>query len=311
MSISISNALRDPNLLGATLQPVGTWATWLAVLAAAFAEPLTADEAVAFATVAGGRQPPGKRIDELYAVVGRRGGKSRTAAVLACYLAVFQQHRLAPGERGHVLCLSASKAQAQLIHGYIRAFLEASPVLCQQIASVTAETIELRNGIVIGVHSNSFRTVRGRTIVAAIFDELAYWTAEDSANPDVETFRAVKPALDASNGMLICISSPYRKVGLLATKYAAHFGKDTEGVLVVQAPSMIMNPTLSEKKIARPTCCAAATMTSVGASVVPAATWRSETCRYAFSTITIDASTRTPMASARPPSDMMFDVMPR
>ena len=37
----------------------------------------------------------------------------------------------------------------------------------------------------------------------------------------------------------------------------------------------------------------------------------SDTCRYAFSTMTIDASTSTPIASASPPSDMMFDVTPR
>ena len=33
----------------------------------------------------------------------------------------------------------------------------------------------------------------------------------------------------------------------------------------------------------------------------------SERCRYAFSTITIEASTRSPIASAMPPSDMMFE----
>ena len=36
--------------------------------------------------------------------------------------------------------------------------------------------------------------------------------------------------------------------------------------------------------------------------------WCSESCRYPFSTITMAASTRTPIASAKPPSDMMFEV---
>jgi len=39
--------------------------------------------------------------------------------------------------------------------------------------------------------------------------------------------------------------------------------------------------------------------------------WRSDKCRYPISTITTAASTKTPMASASPPSDMMFDVTPR
>ena len=64
----------------------------------------------------------------------------------------------------------------------------------------------------------------------------------------------------------------------------------------------------SEKKIARPTCFAART---IAAGCSSYGTASSATCRYAFSTMTIDASTRTPIASARPPSDMMFDVTPK
>ena len=59
----------------------------------------------------------------------------------------------------------------------------------------------------------------------------------------------------------------------------------------------------------RATCLAAATIAARLLSVRAGAS--SDTCRYAFSTITIDASTSTPMASASPPSDMMFDVTPR
>jgi hypothetical protein len=35
----------------------------------------------------------------------------------------------------------------------------------------------LRNGVVIAVHSNSFRTIRG-TLVACIADEIAFWCDE-------------------------------------------------------------------------------------------------------------------------------------
>ena len=36
-------------------------------------------------------------------------------------------------------------------------------------------SIRLYNGVAIAVHSNSFKTVRGRTLLCAIFDEIAMW----------------------------------------------------------------------------------------------------------------------------------------
>ena len=60
----------------------------------------------------------------------------------------------------------------------------------------TADTIELSNGIVIEIHTASFRTVRGYTVVAAILDEIAFFdVAEDAANPDSELIAALRPAM--------------------------------------------------------------------------------------------------------------------
>lgn len=73
----------------------------------------------------------------------------------------------------------------------------------------------------------------GRTILAAIFDEVAFWQDESSANPDKEIHRAVMPALAASNGPLIAISTPYRKVGLLHERHKAFFGTDDPDILVM------------------------------------------------------------------------------
>jgi hypothetical protein len=66
-------------------------------------------------------------------------------------------------------------------------------VLRQEVADATRSEIRLKNGIVIAIHANSFRTVRGRTLCACIFDEVAIWRDETSAMPDVETYRAVVP----------------------------------------------------------------------------------------------------------------------
>jgi Phage Terminase len=245
----ITDAMSDPHLLGAALTPIGSWQTWRVVLKAAFGLELNRDEARAFASVAGSRAPPTKRVRELWAIVGRRGGKSRIAAALAVYLACFTSRRLAPGEIGMVLVLAASRDQAQTVFSYIRGFLNASPILRKEISNITAHEIVLRNGVVIAVHSNSFRTVRGRTLIACIMDEIAYWRDESSATPDIETYRAVLPALATTNGLLIGISSPYRKLGLLHQKHRDYYGVDGNDILVVKGGTKQFNPTLSDSVI--------------------------------------------------------------
>ncbi len=101
----------------------------------------------------------------------------------------------------------------------------------------------------IGTHANSFRSIRGRTLVACIFDEVALWRDEVSATPDVEVYRAVLPALMTTKGMLIGISTPYRKIGLLHQKHRDHFGVDGDDVLVVQGPSTAFNFQLRQEEI--------------------------------------------------------------
>ena len=248
--IPIDQALTDPKLLGAALGPADTWRTWLAALKAAFAEPLDRQERRAFNKIAGSRTPPREKVRELWAVVGRRGGKSRAAAAVAVYVACFLDHKLAPGEVGYVLCLSPSVAQANLVFSYALAFIEQSPILRQKLdGTPTASEIRLQGNIVIATHTNSFRTIRGRSLLACIMDESAFWRDETSATPDVECYRAVLPALATTQGMLIGISSPYRRSGLLFTKFRDHYGASSRNILVVRGPTVAFNPTIDKKLI--------------------------------------------------------------
>jgi hypothetical protein len=246
--MNIDQALA-PNLLGAALGDAESWKTWRTVLKAAFGIELNDSEAAAFAAVAGSRAPPAQRVRELWAIVGRRGGKSKVAAALAVYFALFTNPRLSIGEVGMVLVLAASRDQAAVVFNYIKGFFDASAILKREVANVTASEITLRSGIVIAVHSTSFRTVRGRTLICAIFDEIAFWRDESSATPDVETYRAVLPALLTTNGLLVAISTPYRKLGLLHQKHRDHFGVDGNEILVVQGSTRQFNPTISESSI--------------------------------------------------------------
>jgi hypothetical protein len=82
---------------------------------------------------------PIKRVRELWCIIGRRGGKSRMAAALACYFALFVKHKLAGGERGMVLVLAATTEQARVVFDYTLAFLNSSPVLQKEICQHDAK----------------------------------------------------------------------------------------------------------------------------------------------------------------------------
>jgi hypothetical protein len=248
--LAIDKVLRDERLLGAELGDIDTWSTWLVVLKAAFGHSLDADELQTFKAIAGGRVLPLKRVRELWVIAGRRGGKSRMAAALACYFSLFVKHKLAGGERGMVLVLAATTEQAKVVFDYALAFLNKSPVLRKEIASTTRSEIRLKNGIVIAIHANSFRSVRGRTLCACIFDEIAYWRDDTTATPDTEVYTAVLPSLITTNGMLVGISSPYRRVGLMHAKHKKFFGTNSDDTLVVQGSTLTFNQTLDEAAIA-------------------------------------------------------------
>jgi hypothetical protein len=247
--ITIEDALRDKHLLGAALGEAAPWRTWFAILRAAFGLSLNREQRRIFDAVAGGREPPQQKVRELWCIIGRRGGKSRMAAALAVYLALFQQHKLVRGEQGFVLVLAASRDQARVVVEYIKAFLEASDILRNEIESVTTTEIKLRNNVVITTHAASFRSIRGRTLVACVFDEIALWRDETSAYPDIGTYRAILPSLMTTQGMLIAISTPYRRTGLLHQKHRDFFNVDSNEILVVQGASSQFNPMLAQAQI--------------------------------------------------------------
>jgi hypothetical protein len=252
VKFTIERALTDRRLLGAQLDDIATWRVWLTTLKAAFALPLDDEERAIFAEIAGGRSPPARRVRELWCTIGRRGGKSRMAAAISCYLALFTSYKLAAGERGMVLTLAQTTEQALVVHRYIVGFLRGSPVLSREIDTITKDEVRLKNGIVIAVHPSSFRSVRGRTLCAVVFDEIAFWMHESGSSmmmPDSETYSAVLPALSTTGGMLVGISSPYRRTGLLHSKFKKHFGVDSDDVLVVSGASKLFNPSLNDATI--------------------------------------------------------------
>jgi hypothetical protein len=92
---TLDEALHDPNLFGAALGNIDSWSMWLAVLRASQGMPLNQHDRDLFASVAGNRALPEHRVSELWAIIGRRSGKSRVAAAIADHVALLQKHTLA------------------------------------------------------------------------------------------------------------------------------------------------------------------------------------------------------------------------
>ena len=252
--VTLRKSLADPALLGNVLKG-DSWKPWRVLLIAAMGEPLDDDERQVFKEPTQRDHEPGVRVEELAAVIGRRGGKSRASATLAVYLATLCDYTdvLAPGERGIALCIAPDQRQATIVLNYAAAAIEQSPILKQLIASRTSDSIELTNSISIEVRAASFRRLRGPTYIAVIGDESAFWYSDEfSANTDAEILNAVRPGLATTKGPLIIASSPYARRGVLWTTYKNHFGpKGDPSILVAQGPSHILNSSLPQSVVDR------------------------------------------------------------
>ncbi len=91
-------------------------------------------------------------------------------------------------------------------------------------------------------------------MVACLCDELGFWRShETAANPDSEILAAVRPSMATiENSLLICLSSPYARFGTLYEHHQQYFGIDDEkDILIWQAPTTTMNPTIDPDFIAR------------------------------------------------------------
>ena len=243
--IDIIQAIRDPQLFRPAFRDLATWSSWQTFLKAITGLPLSSEELPLFQQCTGLNESPEKPPHEIFCIAGRRSGKSFISALLAVYLSCFRDWGgvLAPGERGYFAVIASDRRQARIIMDYIKAFLHASPLVEAMIDEEFKEEVSLKNKIVIDVKTASFRTVRGFTLIGATMEELAFWRTEDAAEPDFEIYRAIIPALATTGGLLIGISTPYARRGLLWEKFSKHFGKPGE-TLIWKAETLVMNPTI-------------------------------------------------------------------
>jgi hypothetical protein len=253
-AVTILDAIDDPAIWGGWFKNPATWRPWRVFLSVLFGLPMSRADLELFKECTGHTtDPPANGFNEAWLVVGRRGGKSMALALIAVYLAIFRDWRpyLSPGEIGTVKVIATDRKQARVIFRYCKALLIQVPSFERLVVRDDEDTILLTNQVAIEVQTASFRSVRGHTVIALLADELAYWrNDETAANPDAEIIAALRPAMATIPGaMFLAASSPYARRGELYGAHRKYYGKDDAPVLVWQAATRTMNPTVRQSLI--------------------------------------------------------------
>ena len=94
--VSMRDALSDPAYFGEVYRGESL-ASWRVLLISALGEELTDTERELFQAVTAREREPLEPVGEFWGVIGRRGGKTRSMAVLTAYLAACIDHRHALG----------------------------------------------------------------------------------------------------------------------------------------------------------------------------------------------------------------------
>jgi hypothetical protein len=138
---TLLDCINDPHLFAPWFRDPSAWQAWFAFIAALFALPMTADQLAIYREHTGRDEPPAAIAKEGWLICGRRAGKSFVLAVIAVYLACFQEYRqyLAPGERATIFVIATDRKQARIILRYVRALLSNVPMLARMVEREWAE----------------------------------------------------------------------------------------------------------------------------------------------------------------------------
>ena len=245
--MNIIDAIHDERLFRGLFKDLTTWRAWMVFLKALFGIPIDdpADMAL-FRDATGLMEQPTEKIKECAVICGRRSGKSFISALIAVYLACFKDWApfLSRGERGTIPIIATDRLQGRILKDHVSADLDSAPPTRAMVERDMAEQIDLKNRVTIAIKTNSFRTIRGFTCLAAILEETAFWRSDMTANPDKEILAALRPALATiPDSLLIMISTPYARRGILYDTFRKAHGQPGK-TLVWKAASLVMNPTL-------------------------------------------------------------------
>lgn len=180
-----------------------------------------------------------KEYTEAWGVMGIRAGKSdRLAATIVAYEAVCGGHEARVRQGRPCICFQIAqdiKMAKYSLHS-IKQTLEGMKFLKATstetwLKNVTADRIELKNGVTIAVTPPTVKSIRGYDAPIAVLDEVAVWYQDaDSANPDFEIYRQVSSRqAQFTHPKIVGISSPWNRAGIMFQRSEA----GTDGCRIV------------------------------------------------------------------------------
>ncbi len=219
-----------------------SWDAWRVVGKILDGLPLNSEEMILYASITGGRTtvPDKALLRQCWSLIGRGGGKTTFFSVVATQAAVQRYKLKTPA---YVLFLSFGKDQAAISYELVKEWFEKDDDLRQLVTSSRRDRMSLHHNVQLQTIQSSWRTVRGYSVACALADESAFWwTDSDDKNPDKEVFRALLPALGKVPGSrLLCPTTPFGRQGQAWEVHEKHFGQDDSDILVIKAPTLVMN----------------------------------------------------------------------
>jgi len=252
--MNIVQAIYSEEIFRPFFKDLKTWGPWITLFKVLSGyKKLDEKEMELFQECTGLEELPKEPLKEIFIVAGRRSGKSTGAALLSAFFGVWGDWKkyLSPGETARTFIVATNKQQGKIIMNYISAIFNINSSLRRLVKKQLAESIELTNGLIIEIKPASWRSSRGYTVGPLfIMEELAFWRFEtESATRDKEIYTAIKPGMTTiKNGLVIGLSTPFARQGLLWEKFNNHFGKPGP-VLIWRAPTWRLNLTLSKEEL--------------------------------------------------------------
>lgn len=234
-----------------------SWFGWRTIWKVRSGMAINKKEAAFFDRVSGGRPyRKGKMPKNVCGILGRKSAKSTMGVGLdTSYDSLrFDPTILSPGEEAAALIICPNFRTSLIDIKFIEGLLEAHKVLARHlIARKQTEQIAelvLSNGISIKLVPVNNVTGRGPSTKTLKLDEAAFFKHRGQFC-DKKIFEDARPGMirfgeDSDYGIW---TSPGRKQGLVWDIYQRYFGVDNDEVLVLNAPSRLFNPTLSQKEI--------------------------------------------------------------
>lgn len=211
-------------------------------------------------------------------VIGRRGAKTSTTAVIVAFETYKllkkhfpqQYYRMMPDQEIRITCVATNLEQAGELFRMITGHLDRSdyfrkyrqkPTLTHMLLN-TQRDLDIYNGkrpsIRLVAAPCSGRGLRGRNNIISIMDEMAFFFEDENSTDksDRTVYDAVTPSTAKFNspdgephGRTICISSPASRTGKFYELYERSLEKDCDDLLMIKAPTWEVDYTLSSKML--------------------------------------------------------------